>query len=133
MRLSEVAGISAALVKIDVDGLDAKIINAALDFLADVMPVLIFEVQIRARADLESVDAVMTNLKAIGYNHFIVWDDPGRHMLSSSDIEAVADLNRYLLRGAPIPNYDVACFADRDVDVFGLVTRCYRSGELRPK
>jgi FkbM family methyltransferase len=135
-RLSEVAGTSAALIKIDTDGFDAQIINSALDFLAALRPVLIFESQIRTRGDLEIANTLVGNLKAIGYSHFIIWDGCGWHMLSTSDTCAVDDLQRYLLQ-SPIAsicsNYDIACFAGRDMDIFDLVTQCYRSGELSPK
>jgi hypothetical protein len=126
LHLSEVAGTSAALIKIDTDGLDAQIINSALDFLATGMPVLIFESQVRTRSELDIANALIGNLEAIGYSYFIVWDDAGRHVLSSSDTGAVRDLHR-------IGHCDIACFADRDMDIFDLVTECYRSGELTPK
>ena len=74
-----------------------------------------------------------SKLMKAGYEYFIVWDDPGHHVVSTSSLDVLKDLNRYLFRisqsdGAKsICNYDVLCLHPRDSDVYRDVTEWYRS------
>lgn len=132
-RLCRIADENTCFVKIDTDGFDFKIIADSLDWLATARPALLFEDQIQTRSDLENADAVFSKLMKAGYEYFIVWDDPGHHVVSTSSLDVLKDLNRYLFRisqsdGAKsICNYDVLCLHPRDSDVYRDVTEWYRS------
>ncbi|HXG27925.1 MAG TPA: FkbM family methyltransferase [Nevskiales bacterium] len=130
--LSEVAGDTACFVKIDTDGFDFRIIAASLSWLARVQPGVLFENTIRKLQDLQDAEDTFARLADAGYAHYVVWDDTGLHMLSTSSLREIADLNRYLYKiwsydgRRSIYNYDVLCLSERDRDVYDLVTCWYR-------
>ena len=123
-KLSEIAPDSTRFVKLDTDGLDFKIISASLNWLDTVRPALMVEDQIRNSTDLQEANETFFKLADIGYDSFIVWDDPGLHVLSTKSIEAIRDLNHYLFqlwsvdRRKAIHNYDILCLHHTDADVF---------------
>ena len=131
-RLCDIADAKTRFVKIDTDGFDTKIIRAGLDWLAAQKPALLFENTIADKETLDDADSLFENLKEIGYEYFIYWDDPGFHVLSTTSLAATKDLNRYLFKlvesGYPrgISNYDVLCLQAGDEDIFEQVTRYYR-------
>ncbi|MFN6339409.1 MAG: FkbM family methyltransferase [Cyanobacteriota bacterium] len=114
-RLSELADSHTRFVKIDTDGFECKILFAAMPWLKETHPGILFENQLRHDADLEASNQLYDQLSSIGYRYFIVWDDPGYHMLSTDDVTAVKDLNRYQYKMHQsnhvknINNYDILC------------------------
>lgn len=131
-RLGDICQENACLVKIDTDGFDFDIILSSLSFLKSNRPGLIFENQIRNLDDLNKCNAVFKKLSSIGYGHFIFWDDPGFLITSTSSLDTVADLNRYLFEiwqhiqaTKSIYNYDVLCLTEDDKDVFESVKSYY--------
>lgn len=123
-RLQALADENTCFVKTDTDGYDFGILMDSLNWLAAVHPAILFENQIRSVEELERANQLYLELQKIGYRWFIVWDDPGFHILSTSSFEALADLNRYLFKISQsegrksISNYDVLCLHHKDEDVF---------------
>lgn len=126
-RLQDLADENTCFVKTDTDGYDFGILMDSLNWLAAVHPAILFENQIRSVEELERANQLYLELQKIGYRWFIVWDDPGFHILSTSSFEALADLNRYLLKISQsegrksISNYDVLCLHYKDEDVFASI------------
>ena len=131
-RLQDLADETTCFIKTDTDGDDFGILMDSLSWLAVVRPAILFENQIRSVEDLESANQLYLELQKIGYSYFIVWDDPGFHIISTSSFEALADLNRYLLKVSQnegrksISNYDVLCLHSRDEDIFVRVCDWYK-------
>jgi FkbM family methyltransferase len=133
--LSSIADENTCFIKTDTDGYDVKILSASMEWLEAVHPGILFENQIRTERDRQSADELLAKLYQIGYRHFVVWDDAGFHLLSTSELDHLLDLNRYMYRvfqnNGPksIFNYDVLCLHGCDADIFRNVHQWYR--ELR--
>lgn len=129
-RLDEISE-NARLVKIDTDGFDFSIINSGIDWLSRVQPLLYYENEIRDLESLHESNDVLKNLSKVGYDYFIVWDDPGFHIISTSALDALFGLNRYLFKlwtsnyPKTISNYNILCVPSRDKDIFQAVTKYY--------
>ena len=123
-RLSDIADEKVCLIKTDTDGYDFRILIDSLEYLASVHPAILFENQIRTNQDLNCADELYSRLMEIGYAYFIVWDDPGFHLVSTTSIDVLTDLNRYLFKvfqhdgQKSIYNYDVLCLHQNDEDVY---------------
>jgi FkbM family methyltransferase len=124
------------MVKIDTDGNDFAIINKSIDWFEKSQPGILFEHQIRSKPDLDQADATFENLMQIGYRYFVVFDDPGFMILSTSNIGILKDLNRYQYRiwskanaRKSICNYDVLALHDRDRDVFEDILNYFKAME----
>lgn len=123
-RLSSVADEKTCFIKTDTDGYDFKILIDSLEWLASAHPAILFENQIYNNQDLNSADDLYTRLMQIGYAYFIVWDDPGFHLVSTTSLDILKDLNRYLFKvfqndgHKSIYNYDVLCLHEIDKDVY---------------
>jgi FkbM family methyltransferase len=131
-RLLDVADKNTRFIKIDTDGYDVEILTDSIEWLSVSRPTLLFENGIRNSHDLIAVNTLLDRLMKIGYEHFIVWDDPGFHLVSTTSVEVLKDLNRYLCKriehGAPsICNYDVLCVHRRDEDIYNAVREWYRT------
>lgn len=126
-HLSEIADDSTRLVKIDTDGFDFKILSSSVEWLRAVRPAVLFEDQIRNAIDLQEANRTFSQLAEIGYRSFVVWDDPGVHVLSTTSLEVIHDLNRYLFRiwqgsgRKSIYNYDVLCLHEHDADIYDSI------------
>jgi len=132
-RLENIVDDHTRFIKTDTDGYDFKILLNSIDWLASVRPAILFENQIKNNSDLENADKLYSRLAEIGYAYFVVWDDPGFHLLSTTSVEVLTDLNRYLLKitlndgHKSIYNYDVLCLHSSDKDVYDNISKCYRS------
>lgn len=133
-KLEEIAESNTKLVKIDTDGFDFSIIQTSLEWLSKLQPLLFYENQIRDAKSFNDSNQTLENLVSIGYKYFIVWDDPGFHLISTSNINHLLDVNRYLFKvwssNAPhksIHNYDFLCLPPCDQDIFEFITNYYRS------
>jgi FkbM family methyltransferase len=122
--LADVADAQTRFVKTDTDGFDFKILRNSIEWLGTQKPAVLFEDQIRTPDDLVDANDLLVRLTSIGFTHFVVWDDPGFHMVSTSDFHVIEDLHRYLFnvwqhsRHKSISNYDVLCLHHDDADVF---------------
>jgi FkbM family methyltransferase len=132
-RLADVADDKTHFVKVDTDGFDVEILSGSLDWLAVERPAIVFENEIRNNKALLAVNGLLDELKGIGYEHFTVWDDPGLHIVSTSCVDVLKDLNRYLLKLSQgkfrnaICNYDILCIHRNDGDVYESVRAWYET------
>jgi FkbM family methyltransferase len=132
-RLSRICDDTTCFIKLDTDGYDFLILRDSMDFLASQRPAILFENQIRTVEDLDASNQVLAALSKVGYSGFVVWDDPGFHLVSTTEIEVLQDLNSYLFNVWTHPghrsicNYDVLCLHDRDVDLFASISRWWRT------
>lgn len=135
-RLGDLTSDPVAMVKTDTDGHDFKILQSGIDWLAERKPVVLFESRIQNPADFSDLVTLIGDMHEAGYQGFVIWDDAGIHLLSTTDHLAVIDVHRYLLKclekrtKRSISNYDVACFHACDDDVFRKVSDSYRTGEF---
>jgi FkbM family methyltransferase len=131
-RLVDLVDENTRLIKSDADGYDFRILIDSLDWLAQVHPAIMFENQIRNGQDLDAANELCTRFVGMGYVYFIVWDDPGFHLVSTSSLEILADLNRYLFKvwqndgHKSIYNYDILCLHRDDGDVYNEIRRWYK-------
>jgi FkbM family methyltransferase len=131
--LSDIADPATCFVKIDTDGYDFQIVSHSLKWLEAIRPAVYFEDQIRTAGELRAANDVLDGLSSAGYAYFVVWDDPGLHILSTTTIDVLKDLNRYLFKlwendvRKSLHNYDVLCLHERDEDIYQAVREWCRS------
>ncbi len=131
-KLGNLTHEKVCFVKTDTDGHDFKILMAGLDWLEKERPVILFESQIRNAGDLATCGDLIQQIFSAGYQYFIVWEDAGIFVLSTKDPEVVMDMNRYILnqgesgRSQMISNFDIACFHEKDADIYESVANSYR-------
>jgi FkbM family methyltransferase len=132
-RLSSIGGENCCFVKTDTDGYDFKILLDSLDWLASEHPAILFENQIESDGDCALADELYAGLTRIGYSYFILWDDPGFHLLSTRSTDVLRDLNRYVLKvlrnggHRSIYYYDVLALHEDDADVYEEVREWFRT------
>lgn len=132
-RLCDLADAATCFVKLDTDGYDFRILEDSLTWLSNARPAVLFESQIRSREDLEGANKLFASMMNIGYSHFVVWDDPGFHLLSTSSLDILTDLNRYLFKvwerdvRRSICNYDVLCLHEDDKDLYAGIARDWKT------
>ncbi|AIE76002.1 MULTISPECIES: FkbM family methyltransferase [unclassified Synechocystis] len=132
-RLCDLTKNKVCFVKLDTDGFDFDIILDSVKWFSQVKPGILFENQIRNAHDLAQADLVFDKLFEIGYTHFIVWDDPGFHLLSTSSIKDLKQLNRYLFKVweregyRTICNYDVLCIHENDHEIYDSLCKYYEN------
>jgi FkbM family methyltransferase len=134
VRLRDVAGDSVCMVKTDTDGFDFRILSDAIEWLSESRTAILFEDYIANTADLNASNGLCEQLKHIGYEFFVVWDDAGRYLLSTTSLDVIRDLHGYLLelgqeKESPrgIWNYDLLCLHAQDSDVFEQVSNSARN------
>jgi FkbM family methyltransferase len=133
-RLSAIAADenSVCFIKLDTDGYDFGILSDSIEWLAAEHPAILFENQIRNAPDRIAADELYATLSQIGYTFFIVWDDPGFHLVSTTSLDILKDLNRYLFKvfqndgHRSICNYDVLCLHGNDEDVYRNICEWYK-------
>lgn len=90
------------------------------------------ENSIQNQAELEATNRLFDGLAQAGCGDFVVWDDPGFHIVSTGSLDVIKDLNRYLFKlkeksfTRAISNYDVLCIHDADSDIYEQVSAWYR-------
>jgi len=134
-RLTDVVDEDACYLKTDTDGYDFQILIDNLKWLAKVRPAILFENQIRSTRDLINSNDLYTRLTQIGYGYFMVWDELGFHLTSTTSLDVLIGLNRYLYKvwqsknGGPksVYNYDVLCLHESDADVYKNISDWYRN------
>ena len=148
-RLSEVTDDLPSFVKLDTDGHDASILLYSIDWVKRTKPSLLLEFQIRNEDDLNHFQKLTDELHSAEYSRFIFWNSAGEFFLSSTDPKQVMQIAQYLLRARQTPfstgDLDLACFHDRDEDIYQKVIDWYAdnhgrdhldewiSQELKPK
>lgn len=131
-KLCEIADQDTHFVKVDTDGYDVRILSSSLEWLRVHRPAIMFENSIQSEAELEETNRLFDDLAQAGYWHFVVWDDPGFHIVSTGSLDVIKDLNRYLFKlkekgfSRAVSNYDVLCVHDTDTDIYEQVSAWYR-------
>ena len=138
LPLSEIADENTRFIKIDTDGFECSILNAALPWLEQQRPAILFENQLRNEMELKRFSKLYDSLSNIGYRYFVAWDDPGFHILSTDSVDAVKDLNRYQynIHKSNLPrinNYDIICLHESDEDIYAELTRFWRTESALPR
>lgn len=115
-QVLEQAG-QTALLKIDVDGLDLALVNAALDHGQTGYPIY-FELELagetldQVRAYGAQAQALFTKAAATGYTAAYLWDDAGRFhgRIATGDAGAITNVLNYLgqFQHRPVWGFDVA-------------------------
>jgi FkbM family methyltransferase len=132
-RLCDVADKNTRFVKTDTDGYDVKILSDSLEWISTALPAILFENQLRTDEELIAVNGLFDALKKIGYEHFLVFDDPGYLVLSTDDIGILKNLNSYLLQRSKnkfshgLNNFDIVCFHRDDEDISRQVHEWYET------
>jgi FkbM family methyltransferase len=137
LPLSEIADENTRFIKIDTDGFECNILNAALPWLEQQRPAILFENQLRNEMELKRLSKLYDSLSNIGYRYFVAWDDPGFHILSTDSVDAIKDLNRYQynIHNSNLPrinNYDIICLHESDEDIYTQLTRFWRRDCVLP-
>jgi FkbM family methyltransferase len=131
--LRDIADPNTHFVKIDTDGYDVEILANALDWLGAQHPAVVFENSVEDGQDLAAANALFDELGNIGYRYFVVWDDPGFHLVSTTSIQVLKDLNRYLFKlkehhfVRAVSNFDVLILHRDDEDIYESVRAWYQS------
>jgi FkbM family methyltransferase len=132
-RLRDMSDPNTHFVKIDTDGYDVEILADSLDWLEAQHPAVVFENGVEDDQDLAAANALFDELGKIGYRYFMVWDDPGFHLVSTTSIEVLKDLNRYLFKlkqhrfARAVSNFDVLGLHRDDEDIYESVRAWYQS------
>jgi FkbM family methyltransferase len=127
-RLIDIVDGDTCFVKTDTDGFDFCIILDSLTWLKDQKPGYLFEDWFRNGSDLIAANQVCAKLIDIGYIYFIVWDDAGFHLLSTTSLDTLVQLHHYLFKVSEnggtvrINNYDILCLHQRDEDIYKKIS-----------
>lgn len=89
------------LLKSDTDGYDFEIILSHIEFLAARRPVLFFEYDVvESEASIDDSFRCIDALLEAGYRWFLIFDNFGNLLCSTSSVSPFVELNRYLLSNA---------------------------------
>lgn len=131
-RLSDLTDAPVCMVKSDTDGHDFKILQSAIEWLVVQKPTVLFESSIANSTNFSDLVSLVESFRKAEYMGFVLWDDAGIHLLSTTDHHCVIDTHRYLLKcheyrsGKGISNLDVACFHSDNMEIFEKVSEFYR-------
>jgi FkbM family methyltransferase len=126
VKLSELADQNTCFIKIDTDGYDFRILSSSIEYLSSAKPGIFYENYIRNTEAFESSNELYSQLMQIGYKYFIVWDDGGYHLVSTTSHEILLNINRYLFKiwqsnknsHKSIYNLDILCLHEKDEDIY---------------
>lgn len=114
------------MIKVDTDGMDARILSGAMSVIEESKPVLYFEydpgLAAEAGADLPGL---MRHLAALGYEHAIVYENIGTYLYSArlGDPIAVEDLEAGFSDRPGRRYADICVFHRGDAALAGVVRR----------
>jgi len=132
VRLEDIASEGTRFIKIDTDGFDYEILQAGRDFLQNRTPVVLYENETKTPTALRASEQTLAMLDAVGYRHFILWDDAGHLVGSFNATESVIDIIRCLHANAllsgsrNIHGLDIAAFSAADGSLATTVLQHYR-------
>jgi FkbM family methyltransferase len=114
---------NAALLKIDTDGHDFRILSGSMEFLRRLRPMLYFEYDTGYSSMGESeASTAIHELFAIGYSRYLVYDNYGNFLLAVREVERFNELNSYLRsnrgNGQAVYYFDVLACSDGDAALF---------------
>ncbi len=84
-----------SFLKVDIDGYDLKAIQASISWFKKHKPALIFEFD-GLKNEISEIDKLLISLFSIEYKFFIIWDDAGYKLISTSNRNEILDLCRYV-------------------------------------
>ncbi len=108
------------MIKIDTDGMDGLIIKGSLDLLARMHPVVFFEYDPYFLQKFGNDGmSLFKNLRSLGYEVAMVYDNFGDYMLSFSLLqhEVLEDLHLYSSGWKGARYYDICVFHQDDTDL----------------
>jgi FkbM family methyltransferase len=122
---------AAAMVKIDTDGFDARIIRGGAAWLASRRPVLFFEYDPRLLAlQNEDPPALLDFLAGLGYRRLLVYEEMGGFIESITlpDADAARRITARFSGEPGRPYCDLCAFGPDDEDVHDAVVAAERTG-----
>jgi len=84
------------LIKIDTDGFDYLVLESSFETLKCNEPILFFELQYEFDWQFKGYIDVLNKLRDFGYIHWVVFDNFGSKILTTSSLEIVFDLMEYV-------------------------------------
>lgn len=135
LNLEDVADNKTKFVKIDADGCDNQIILSSLSFISKQKPLLFFEEMIRNSKDLLDANSVIDALAVLSYGYFILWDQDGNYLLSTSNLSEVKDRLDSLFKiwttesNKTIYNYEILAIPDDDSTIFEQISAHYSAND----
>lgn len=120
---------SVRLLKSDVDGFDADVIQSADAMLRASRPILYFEMHHVNEAQKQSFIDLLAYAKSLGYDEWVVFDNFGAKLLRTHDLDALSQLIHYVhLQNAGVSTrtmfyFDVLSFSSRDAGVVDSALR----------
>ncbi len=114
---------SAKMIKIDTDGYDFAILKGAINYLADVKPIIFFEYAPYLSKQNDDGISILSQLREIGYKTLLVYDNLGNYMFSSDLDNSVfiEEINNYFLGGNGKRYCDMCVFPIEDNDLFQII------------
>lgn len=85
------------LIKSDVDGFDASVLDSGRAIITKDLPLLYVEAEVPNPSQLEAWSTTITWLKQAGYDRFAVLDNFGLPLLCTAEAKTVMDCLRYTL------------------------------------
>lgn len=137
LEQQEIAPGSVAVLKTDTDGYDADVILSASRLLREGSPIVYFENQFENDQQLERYEAMYTEIAAMGYTLFSVFDNFGNLMLDVAPASFLTSLNKYLKaqnisRGTrTVYYYDVLAYREDRAEIVASMLGNYRRFILR--
>lgn len=109
------------LLKIDTEGSDYKIIHSNIEVIKRNLPVIFFEYIVKNGADKVSAAEAVSDLLALGYNYFTVYDNYGNMLINitGDHLARFAELSNYLVanhqHGIAIYYFDICAYPKQQI------------------
>jgi FkbM family methyltransferase len=119
------------LLKSDVDGFDWDVIDSAQSLINMYHPILFFECQYDFDYQMEGYEKIISQLKAVDYVDWTIFDNFGEVMLRTSDVEQIFQLMEYLwkqnrqIATRTIYYYDILAVTNKDRGNIDSVLKMY--------
>jgi FkbM family methyltransferase len=126
-----------SIIKIDVDGLDNEVIDSAEQTINESSPMLFFEADYRLESQYYSFLNTLDKLSDKNYSNWLLLDNYGEIILSTTDIDSVKQMFSYIHRQnkfrtvRTIGYYDVLVYKNKDRQIVNSAVNDFLSGMIR--